>query len=46
MYLGDKWEHLFRWATSGCARRRPSARRGAHWLELPVHDLWVFAAPA
>ncbi len=43
MYLGDKWEHLFR---VGETRLRaygdhPLAA-GTHWLELPAQDLWVF----
>jgi iron(III) transport system ATP-binding protein len=43
MYLGDKWEHLFH---VGDARVRAYGDRplaeGAHWLDLPRHDLWVF----
>jgi iron(III) transport system ATP-binding protein len=43
MYLGDKWEHLFH---LGAARVRAYGERplaeGAHWLEVPAHDLWVF----
>ena len=43
MYLGDKWEHLFR---LGDARIRAYGDRplasGMQWLELPPEDLWVF----
>jgi len=43
MYLGDKWEHLFH---VGDARLRAYGDRplaeGAHWLDLPRADLWVF----
>jgi iron(III) transport system ATP-binding protein len=43
MYLGDKWEHLFR---VGEARVRayggePLAA-GNHWLEVPRQSFWVF----
>jgi iron(III) transport system ATP-binding protein len=43
MYLGDKWEHLFH---VGAARLRAYGDRplaeGAHWLDVPRADLWVF----
>ncbi|HLX28969.1 MAG TPA: ABC transporter ATP-binding protein [Casimicrobiaceae bacterium] len=43
MYLGDKWEHLFR---VGDARLRAYGERplaaGRHWLELPQPSFWVF----
>jgi iron(III) transport system ATP-binding protein len=43
MYLGDKWEHLFR---IGEARLRAYGERplaaGRHWLELPQPSFWVF----
>ena len=43
MYLGDKWEHLFH---LGPARIRAYGDRplaeGAHWLDVPQRDLWVF----
>lgn len=43
MYLGDKWEHLFR---IGDARLRAYGERplaaGRHWLELPQPSFWVF----
>jgi iron(III) transport system ATP-binding protein len=43
MYLGDKWEHLFR---LGDARLRAYGERplaaGRHWLELPQPSFWVF----
>jgi len=47
MYLGDKWEHLFRLGETRLRAYgdRPLAE-GAHWLELPALDVWVFAAPA
>jgi iron(III) transport system ATP-binding protein len=47
MYLGDKWEHLFRLGETRLRAYgdRPLAE-GTHWLELPARDLWVFAAPA
>jgi iron(III) transport system ATP-binding protein len=45
MYLGDKWEHLFRLGETRLRAYgdRPLAE-GAHWLELPARDVWVFAA--
>jgi iron(III) transport system ATP-binding protein len=43
MYLGDKWEHLFR---LGDARLRAYGERplapGPHWVSLPREELWVF----
>jgi iron(III) transport system ATP-binding protein len=43
MYLGDRWEHLFR---IGEPRLRaygagPLAA-GSHWLEVPRQSFWVF----
>ena len=43
MYLGDKWEHLFR---LGEIRLRAYGERplapGRHWVALPREQLWVF----
>ncbi len=43
MYLGDKWEHLFR---LGEVRLRAYGERplapGRHWVALPRDALWVF----
>ena len=43
MYLGDRWEHLFR---VGEARLRAYGERpldaGRHWLEVPQQAFWVF----
>ena len=43
MYLGDKWEHLFR---VGEARLRAYGdaplRTGEHWLEVPRQSFWIF----
>ena len=43
MYLGDKWEHLFR---IGEASVRAYGDRpleaGRQWLEMPKAELWVF----
>jgi iron(III) transport system ATP-binding protein len=43
MYLGDRWEHLFR---LGVERLRAYGHRpldaGTHWLEVPRDDLWIF----
>jgi len=43
MYLGDKWEHLFR---VGEARLRAYGDQplaaGRHWLEVPRQAFWVF----
>jgi iron(III) transport system ATP-binding protein len=43
MYLGDRWEHLFR---LGGARLRAYGEQpltpGPHWVALPRDDLWVF----
>jgi len=43
MYLGDKWEHLFHVgeATIRAYGDRP-LDAGAHWLEMPRRELWVF----
>ena len=43
MYLGDKWEHLFR---VGEARVRAYGGEplgtGEHWLEVPRQSFWIF----
>ena len=43
MYLGDRWEHLFR---AGDLRLRAYGREplagGSQWLEIPARDLWIF----
>jgi iron(III) transport system ATP-binding protein len=43
MYLGDKWEHLFR---LGEARVRAYGDApldaGSHWLEVPRQAFWIF----
>ena len=43
MYLGDKWEHLFRIgeAIVRAYGDRPLAT-GPQWLEMPKSELWVF----
>jgi iron(III) transport system ATP-binding protein len=43
MYLGDKWEHLFHVADARLRAYgdRPLAE-GAHWLDLPRSDVWIF----
>jgi iron(III) transport system ATP-binding protein len=44
MYLGDRWEYLFH---PGKERIRAYGDRplapGAHWVQLPAEDVWVFA---
>src|SRR5690349_8563476 len=44
MYLGDRWEHLFR---AGDLRLRAygpvQLEPAPQWLEIPAGDLWVFA---
>jgi iron(III) transport system ATP-binding protein len=43
MYLGDKWEHLFRVGETSLRAYgdRPLAA-GRQWLEMPRSELWVF----
>ena len=43
MYLGDKWEHLFRVGETSVRAYgdRPLAA-GRQWLEMPRSELWVF----
>jgi iron(III) transport system ATP-binding protein len=43
MYLGDKWEHLFRIGETSIRAYgdRPLAA-GRQWLEMPKAELWVF----
>ncbi len=44
MYLGDRWEYLFR-----CGELRLRAfgnvprAAGRHWIEFPANDCWAFA---
>ena len=43
MYLGDRWEHLFR--DGDLTLRVHSAKAlsdGQHWLELPPESFWLF----
>jgi iron(III) transport system ATP-binding protein len=43
MFLGDKWEHLFRLGNTTLRAHGPTAlARGRHWVELPRDDLWVY----
>jgi len=43
MFLGDKWEHLFKLGAMTLRAHGPVAlERGRHWIELPREDLWVF----
>jgi iron(III) transport system ATP-binding protein len=43
MFLGDKWEHVFRLGETMLRAHGPAPlERGHHWLELPRKDLWVF----
>jgi iron(III) transport system ATP-binding protein len=43
MFLGDKWEHVFRLGeTTLRAHGATALERGKHWVELPREDLWVF----
>jgi iron(III) transport system ATP-binding protein len=43
MFLGDKWEHLFRLGSLTLRAQAPATlQRGRHWLELPRNHLWVF----
>jgi iron(III) transport system ATP-binding protein len=43
MFLGDKWEHVFRLgATTLRAYGATMLERGKHWVELPRQDLWIF----
>ena len=43
MYLGDRWEYLFELRDMRLrAYGRTPLPAGAHWLELPREDLWLF----
>jgi iron(III) transport system ATP-binding protein len=43
MFLGDKWEHVFRLGETMLRAHGPAPlERGKHWLEIPRQDLWVF----
>jgi iron(III) transport system ATP-binding protein len=43
MFLGDKWEHIFRLGETMLRAHGPAPlERGKHWLEFPRKDLWVF----
>jgi iron(III) transport system ATP-binding protein len=43
MFLGDKWEHLFRLGPLSLRAHTAGAlEKGRHWLELPRSHLWVF----
>ena len=43
MFLGDKWEHVFRLGETMLRAHTASAlEKGKHWVELPREHLWVF----
>ena len=43
MFLGDKWEHVFRLGETMLRAHAGSAlEKGKHWVELPREHLWVF----
>jgi iron(III) transport system ATP-binding protein len=43
MYLGDRWEHLFRIGESRLrAYGAGPLAAGSHWLEVPRQSFWVF----
>jgi iron(III) transport system ATP-binding protein len=43
MFLGDRWEHLFHLGASRLRAYGPTPLApGAHWLEIPRADFWVF----
>jgi iron(III) transport system ATP-binding protein len=43
MFLGDKWEHLFKLGGMVLRAHGPAALApGRHWIELPAEDLWIF----
>jgi len=43
MFLGDKWEHLFKLGGTSLRAHGPTALSpGRHWIEIPAADLWVF----
>jgi hypothetical protein len=46
MFMGDRSEHLFKLGALRLRGYGSDARGdGNSYLELPVNDLWVFAAP-
>ena len=43
MYLGDKWEHLFRLGATPVRAHGPEElAAGEYWLDFPAERLWVF----
>jgi iron(III) transport system ATP-binding protein len=53
MYLGDRWEYVFRppgeESVSGMALRaygQESRAQGEHRLALPASQMWIFSRPA
>jgi iron(III) transport system ATP-binding protein len=43
MYLGDKWEHLFRLGGAPVRAHGPDELApGEYWLEFPPERLWIF----
>jgi len=43
MYLGDKWEYLFRLGSTPVRAHGPDELApGEYWLEFPAEKLWVF----
>ena len=43
MYLGDKWEHLFRLGEVPVrAYGTEELSTGDYWVEFPAERLWVF----
>jgi iron(III) transport system ATP-binding protein len=45
MYLGDRWECLFKSVSGDISLRAYSKYKldaGSYWLQLPADKLWVF----
>jgi iron(III) transport system ATP-binding protein len=43
MYLGDRWEHLFRVGDARVRAYGDAPLAGEmHWLEVPPQALWIF----
>jgi iron(III) transport system ATP-binding protein len=43
MYLGDRWEYLFRLGNTPVRAHGPEELApGEYWLEFPAEKLWVF----
>ena len=43
MFLGDRWEHIFRHEALMLRAHAPAAiAPGEHWVELPRDRLWIF----